>query len=58
MTDTKTVTLRCEAKKRDGLRCQHPAKYLAPHDSSVVCGTHRRAFLRCIPISEITGTST
>lgn len=46
--------LRCEARRAvDGKPCQHPAKYLAPFDDSVVCGIHRRAFLRCIPLAEM-----
>jgi hypothetical protein len=47
----------CEARREvDREPCQHPAKYLVPFDSSVVCGVHRRAFLRCIPLHEIEPT--
>lgn len=46
--------LTCEAERWcDGKPCTHPAKYLAPHDDSAVCGIHARAFLRCIPLAEI-----
>lgn len=46
-------TVRCEAIRFcDDTRCPHPAKYLAPYDSSAVCGIHARGFLHCIPLSE------
>lgn len=53
MTDTRTG-VQCEATRWcDGRRCQHPAKYLVPYDSSAACGSHARAFLRCIPIADL-----
>lgn len=48
------MMLICEARREcDRKPCQHPAKYLVPFDNSVVCGVHARAFLRCIPLSEL-----
>lgn len=50
---SEAVVLRCESvRQSDAERCPHPAKYLVPFDDRVVCGIHRRAFLRCIPLSD------
>lgn len=45
--------VRCESVVwTTGQPCTHRARYLWPFGDLLVCGTHARALLHCIPLDE------